>query len=110
MGMGKLSPLGGFGTGSTYAISRFSNPTLDPARRHPYPDWMAARQPNPPPSRPQERERTAEPSSAEAYVGLGQLHAKRGRKDRAIAMFREALRWKPDHEEAHNGLKELGAS
>jgi hypothetical protein len=57
-----------------------------------------------------EKAKTLEPSSAEAYVGLGQLHAKRGRKDRAIAMFREALRWKPDHEEAHNGLKELGAS
>jgi hypothetical protein len=51
--------------------------------------------------------KTIDPSSAEAYVSLGHLHAKRGQTDRAIAMYREALRWQADHVEARERLAEL---
>jgi curved DNA-binding protein CbpA len=49
-----------------------------------------------------------EPTRYEAYLALGQLYAKTGENERAVAMLREALRWEPGQPDAIAELKALG--
>jgi curved DNA-binding protein CbpA len=49
-----------------------------------------------------------DPSLAEGYLALGDLYLKSNRKDDAIRLFREVLRWEPGHLEATARLQELG--
>jgi tetratricopeptide (TPR) repeat protein len=48
-----------------------------------------------------------EPTSTAGYVALGDLYARAGRNDEAAAMYREALRWNPDHRAAAERLAAL---
>lgn len=45
-----------------------------------------------------------DPSSADAYVARAELSMRSGRPDEAGRLFREALRWDPDHLAAQEGL------
>jgi len=49
-----------------------------------------------------------DPSLVDGYLALGELYAKTKRRDDAIRLFREALRWEPGHLEATDRLRELG--
>lgn len=51
-----------------------------------------------------------DPSNVETYVALGQVYARTGRPRVAEQMYREALRWQPDHPEAKELLREMGLS
>jgi len=51
-----------------------------------------------------------DPSMVSAYLGLGILYQKAGRKPEAARMFREVLRWDPAHAEASALLAALGAA
>ncbi len=50
-----------------------------------------------------------DPSLVEGYQELAGLYVKLGRKQRAIELFREALRWDPHHADSQTGLRKLGA-
>jgi curved DNA-binding protein CbpA len=50
-----------------------------------------------------------DPSLVDGYGALAELYAKSGRRKDAIRVFREVLRWDPDHEEAKRHLRELGS-
>ena len=50
-----------------------------------------------------------DPSLAEGYVALGELYLKMKRRDDAVRLFQEVLRWEPGNLAAGAHLKELGA-
>ena len=50
------------------------------------------------------------PSMAKAYLGLGQLYQRAGRKADAARLFREVLRWEPANAEASALLASLGVT
>jgi curved DNA-binding protein CbpA len=51
-----------------------------------------------------------DPSMVSCYVSLGQVYRRLGQGSRAEAMFREALRWDPDHPVAQKELAEGAAA
>jgi uncharacterized protein HemY len=51
-----------------------------------------------------------DPALVEGYYALGDLYARTDRNDDAARMFREVLRWEPDHVGATQGLEDLGES
>jgi Flp pilus assembly protein TadD len=50
------------------------------------------------------------PNSPEAHLEAGKIEARRGRTDLAARHFSEALRLKPDDEEARQAMNELQGS
>lgn len=50
------------------------------------------------------------PATVDAYFALGQLYQRSARRPDAIRLYREALRWDPDHRAAAAALAELGAA
>jgi tetratricopeptide (TPR) repeat protein len=65
--------------------------------------------------RPQAEEQLLEanridPSLVDGYLALGDLYLKTNRRDEAIHLFREVLRWEPGHAAATERLQELGAA
>jgi curved DNA-binding protein CbpA len=64
--------------------------------------------------RPQAEEQLVEanridPSLVDGYLVLGDLYLKTNRRDEAIRLFREALKWEPGHSGATERLQQLGA-
>ena len=51
-----------------------------------------------------------DPTLADAAYSLGVLYEGRGDKANAVLAFQQAVRAKPDHSEALEALKRLGAS
>lgn len=49
-----------------------------------------------------------DPAKAPAYLALGRLYQRSGRKGEAVHMFREALRWEPENAEASAAILEIG--
>jgi len=49
-----------------------------------------------------------DPSVAGGYLALGDLYLKSSRKEDAVRLFREVLRWEPGHVEATERLSSLG--
>ena len=49
-----------------------------------------------------------DPSLAEGYLALGDLYLKSSRKEDAMKLYREVLRWEPGHLEATARLQQLG--
>jgi curved DNA-binding protein CbpA len=49
-----------------------------------------------------------DPSLYDGYLALGELYLKTQRKDDAIRLFQDVLRWEPGHVEATERLRELG--
>ncbi len=48
-----------------------------------------------------------DPALVEGYLTLGELYRRTDRVEEAVKMYREALRWDPDHVEAEAALREL---
>lgn len=51
-----------------------------------------------------------DPALADGYLARGELYVRLGRRDEAIEMFREVLRWEAGHIQATARLDELGAA
>lgn len=50
-----------------------------------------------------------EPTNVASYLALGQIYQRGSRLAHASRMYREVLRWEPQHDEAKQLLKEVGA-
>jgi curved DNA-binding protein CbpA len=91
------------------AITFFENAIQQDPRKAEYYQFLASVQMRNPKWRQQavENFRKAleiDPSLVACYVSLGQLHRRLGEEAQAEKMFREALRWEPDHPVAQQEL------
>ncbi len=51
-----------------------------------------------------------EPHASQAYLALGDMYRRAGRKDEAVSMYHEVLRWDAGNADAREGLARLGAA